>query len=145
MANAKTKPARRTPTWWQGLIAGVLLTFAPGMALLLTALLAPALATLAVDTEEELGMTRSVALACAAASLSPVWHLWSAGNTFGAAFALLADPVTLGLAWGCGASAWALCQVVPAVVENIWKAREALRAHAIEKEMAALREEWHLE
>jgi hypothetical protein len=137
--------ATRGFTWWQGLICGALLTFAPGMALLLVVLLAPALATLAVDTEEERGMTRSVVLACGAASLSPAWHLWSAGNGIGAAFVLLSDPMTLALAWGSGASAWALCQVVPALVESVWKTREALRAHAIEKAMAKLREEWHLE
>jgi hypothetical protein len=145
MSASKTKVARRGPTWWQGVICGALLTFAPGMALLLAALLAPAFAALAADTEEEKGMTRAVTLACTAASLSPAWHLWNAGDSLGAAMVQLTDPMTLGLAWGSGAIAWSLCEVIPAVVESVWKAQEAMRANAIEKEMAKLRDEWRLE
>jgi hypothetical protein len=131
--------------WLQGLACGALLAFAPAMALLLGVLLAPAIACFAADMEQGRGATRSVAIACVAGALSPAWHLWLAGNAFGVAITLLCDPLTLVLAWGAGACAWALCQVVPALLQSLWSVRETLRTHKIEAEMKRIREEWHLE
>jgi hypothetical protein len=131
--------------WLQGLVCGALLAFAPAMALLLAVLMAPALASLAADLEKGRGMTRSVAIACAGGALAPAWHLWLAQDEIGAALALLSDPLNLVLAWGGGACAWALCQVVPALLQSVWSVRESVRAHKIEAEMQQIREEWHLD
>jgi hypothetical protein len=141
-APAKTKASAM---WLQGLACGALLAFAPAMALLLGVLLAPAIASFAADMEKARGATRSVAIACAAGALAPAWHLWLAGDQLAAAINLLCDPLNLLLAWGGGACAWALCQVVPAVLQSLWAVRETLRAHKIEAEMKKIRDEWHLE
>jgi hypothetical protein len=131
--------------WLQGLGCGALLAFAPAQAILLTVLLAPALASFAADLDKGRGSTRSVAIACAAGALAPCWHLWLGGNRVEVMFLLLSDPLTVVLAWGGGACAWALCQVVPAVVQSMWAVRETMRAHRIQAEMKQLREEWHLD
>jgi hypothetical protein len=139
---AKTKASAM---WLQGLACGAMLAFAPAMALLLGVLLAPAIASFAADLEKGRGATRAVAIACVAGALSPAWHLWLANDQLAVAIALLCDPLNLLLAWGGGACAWALCQVVPAVLKSVWSVSEALRAHKIEAEMKKIREEWHLE
>ncbi len=131
--------------WLQGVACGALLAFAPAMALLLAVLMAPAMATLAADMEKSRGTTRSVAIACAAGALAPAWHLWLTHDEFGVALALLSDPLTLLLAWGSGACAWSLCQVVPALLQSVWSVREAVRAQRIEAEMKQIRDEWHLD
>jgi len=146
MASPKSPAgAKGSAMWLQGLACGALLAFAPGMALLLGVLFAPVFASLATDREKGHGVTRSVAIACAAGALSPAWHLWLAENQISAALVLLSDPLSLTLAWGGGACAWSLCQVVPAILQNVWAVREAVRAHKIEAEMKQLRENWHLD
>jgi hypothetical protein len=138
-------PAKASVLWLQGLGSGALLAFATPSFILLGVLLAPALASYAADTEAGKGMTRAVALACLAGALSPAWHLWMAHDRMEVAVALLCDPFTLAIAWGAGASAWALSQVLPAVLKNVWDLREVARAHAIEAELKRLREEWHVD
>jgi hypothetical protein len=137
--------AKGSMLWLQGLVCGALLAFAPATALLLVVLLAPALACLATDTEPGRGMTRAVALACVAGALPPVWHLWMAHDTMEMALALLLQPLTLCLAWGAGACSWALCQVLPVLLQSLWNVRETVRARAIKTELKRLKDEWHLD
>ncbi len=131
--------------WLQGLVCGAILTFAPATAVMLGVLLAPAWATLAADTEPGRGTTRAVTLACMAGALSPVWHLWLAHGRMDVAVLILCDPLSLALAWGAGASAWALCQVLPVFLQAIWNMRETIRARAIEAELKRLNEEWFID
>ncbi len=140
-------PARSkgSAIWLQGAACGALFAFAPATALLLGVMLAPALACLAADTEPGRGMTRAVAIACMAGALAPTWHLWMAHDQIAVAIALLCDPLSLTLAWGGGACAWALCQVLPAVLQGVWNVRESVRGYAIEAELKRLRDDWHLE
>jgi hypothetical protein len=146
MADPATPPrAKASMMWLQGLACGALLAFAPGMAVLLAVLLAPAIAAFAADMEPGRGTTRSVAVACAAGAVSPAWRLWPAGGRMESVLVLLSDPLTIVLAWGSGACAWALCQVAPAILQSVWSVRETVRAHRIEAEMKQIREEWHLE
>jgi len=146
MAEPATSPrAKASVLWLQGLGCGALLAFAPALAVLLVVLMAPASACLAADLQQGRGTTRSVAIACGAGALAPAWRLWLAGDRMESVFVLLSDPLTLAFAWGGGACAWALCQVIPAVLQSVWSVRETTRAHRIEAEMARLREEWHLE
>ncbi len=142
---AAPAPAKGSRMWLQGLVCGALLAFAPAMALLLAVLMAPAMASMAADLEKSRGTTRSVTIACAAGALAPAWHLWLAHDEIGATLVLLSDPLNLLLAWGGGASAWALCQVVPALLQSVWSVRETVRSHKIQAEMKQIREEWHLE
>ena len=133
---------RQSTFWVQGAICGALLAFATPTALLIGILLAPALATAAVEQGPLRGTTRAVALCGAAATLSPAWRLWMQGGQMGAALDLLSDPLTIVLAWGAGACAWAACQVLPAIVAGVWNVREASRAKAIETELIRCREDW---
>ena len=130
--------------WAQGMVCGALLAFATPTALVLGVLLAPALACFVGERAQGRTMARGVALCCGAATVSPLWHLWHGGNSVGAALELLSDPLCLVLAWGAGACAWALCQVLPVVVRTTWEMRMAARAKAIEAELVACREEWDL-
>jgi hypothetical protein len=142
---AAKAPAKGVVVWIQGLACGALLTFAfPGV-LLLGVLMAPSLVCLLIDRAPGHGLARAVGLACAAAALGPAWHLLLAGDTMATAAASLLDPLVLGLAWGAGASAWALCQVLPVVLKAVSDMRESARARAIEAEMASCRAEWDLE
>ena len=137
--------AKASLFWLQGLVCGAILTFAPATAVLLAVLLAPALACLAADTEPGRGTTRAVTLACMAGGLSPVWHLWMAHDSMEVAIQLLCDPLSLTMAWGAGASAWSLCQILPVFLQAMWHMRETIRAKAIRAELKRLQEEWFLE
>ena len=130
--------------WVQGLACGALLTFAAPTALVLAVLLAPALACSLGERGAGGGTARSVALYCGAAALRPLWRLWMQGDRLDAAFLALSDPAVLVLAWGAGACAWAMCQVIPVVVRTLWEARKLARARTIEAELARLQGEWDL-
>ncbi len=148
---AASKPRTRSDgrhgsaLWIQGLACGACLTFAAPTALLISILLAPALICLLASPGVNRGLLRSVSVACAAASLSPVWHLWLAGDRFDQALAALSEPFVLLIAWGAGASAWALCQVIPIVLRVSWDVRSTAQLRAIEFELKKLHEDWLLE
>ncbi len=145
-AQRSTNLGRRgSALWIQGLACGAALTFAAPTVLLLGILLAPALVCLLVQPRIERGLLRAVAVACTASSLSPVWHLWLAGDRFEQALAGLSDPFVLLLAWGAGASAWALCQVIPVVLRGSWDMQTASRVRTMETELKTLNERWLLE
>ncbi len=135
---------KRSLLWAQGLVCGVLLTFAAPTCLALGVLLAPAIACAAAERAPGGGATRGVALAGGAASFGTLWRLWQSGDRMDEAFALLSDPVVLVLAWGAAACAWAACQVLPVVIRATWDIREAARARAIEAELARCRAEWDM-
>jgi hypothetical protein len=113
--------------------------------LLLAVLMAPALICRLTESPARQGCTRAVALACAAAALGPAWRLWLAGDRMVVATASLLDPAVVGLAWGGGAIAWALCEVIPVVLAALGDAREAARARALEAEIRRIEAEWDLE
>ncbi len=130
--------------WVQGLACGALLTFATPTALLLGILFAPVIVCLLASAGDDSNVLRAVATSCAALSVGPVWHVWMAGGHMDAVGAVLATPSTLCLAWGAGAGAWALCQVLPILFSVAWELRETQKAKAIQLELDALKEEWGL-
>ena len=142
-AGAKAGP-KGSVLWMSGLASGALLTFAAPTALLLGVLLAPAIACVAGEQEPSRSTARAVALCCAAAALRPLWRLWLAGDQMDTALGEASDVQVLLVAWGAGACAWALCQVVPVVLRITWEAQAAARAHAMQAELARTREEWDL-
>ena len=130
--------------WIQGLACGALLTFATPTAVLLATLLAPAIVCLLANPGCERGLLRAVVSSCMAGSLGPLWHLWLGGGHMDDVVAILASPATLCLAWGGGASAWALCQILPVIVHTACEARESTRAKSIQIELDELTNEWSL-
>ncbi len=141
---ATPSAAKGSLLWVQGLASGALLTFATPTALVLATLLAPAIACALGEKGVAGSATRAVALCCTAASLSPLWHLWAQGDSMDAALDALSNPLTMVTAWGAGACAWALCQVVPVVLRTAWETREASRARMLQAELAITRAEWDL-
>jgi hypothetical protein len=131
-------------TWLQGLACGALLAFAPSFALLLTVLLAPAIAALVLERRPQRPVTRAVLLASGAFTLGPVWRLFVGGQSLAAALDLLADPVVIALAWLAGACGWALCVVLPVLLQAASDARAAARIAALKAEAEALRAAWDL-
>lgn len=131
--------------WLQGMMCGALVAFASPFALLFGVLMAPAVAAMLTDREPGRPVGRAVFLAGAAASVAPAWHLWWAGGTMAEALDMLADVSTLAVAWLLGATAWALCQVLPMITMVVWNWREAARARGLLEELKSLREEWGLE
>ena len=136
--------AKGSILWIQGLACGALLTFAAPTALLLATLLAPAIACALGERTTAGSSTRAVALCCVATALSPVWHLWMHGDAMDAALDALANPLILVTAWGAGACAWALCQVVPVILRTAWDAKEAARVRVMQAELARTRQDWDL-
>ena len=143
-SEAVTVQRRGATVWVQGLACGALLTFATPTALLLGILLAPAILCILASPGAERGVFRAVASSCAAASLAPVWRLWMNGGHMDEVAAILASPSILCAAWGAGAAAWAMCQVLPVIIKTAWDIREANKAKTIEAELAQLNEEWGL-
>jgi len=144
MSGSRLAGRKTTSVWLQGLACGALLTFAAPTLLLLVVMLCPAIACQLADPGTEKGMARAVGAASAAFTLDPLWHLWLAMDRMDAAIAILCTPLTLCLAWGAGAIAWALCEVLPVVIRTTWDAREALRSQSLAAELKTLREEWDL-
>ena len=136
---------RSSIIWVQGLACGAVLTFAAPTALLLAVLFAPAVVCLLAESAARRTITHAVALGCAAASLGPAWRLWMAGDGMDQALATLSNPTTVTLAWGAGACAWALCQVLPVIISKTQGARDAARMRAIQAEIDACRASWNLE
>jgi hypothetical protein len=130
--------------WLQGLACGALVTFASPLAILAGGLMAPAILAAVLEARPGRPVTRVVGLACAAVAASPVWHLWLAGTGTEGALALLADPATLGGAWGAGALGWALTELIPLVLRLSMEAADRARKAAMENERTALLEEWEL-
>jgi hypothetical protein len=131
--------------WLQGLGCGALIAFAPGFALLLTVLLAPACSGLLLDRRPGRPIARAVLLAGAAFTLAPAWHLFQSGENIAAATDLLLEPTVLTPAWLAGACGWALCETLPVLLRVAADVRATARIAALQAEARALREAWDLE
>ncbi len=131
--------------WVQGLACGALLTFAAPTLLMLVVVLAPTGLCLLAEPRSGRGQARAVALGCAATALGPVWRLWMAGDRLDQALTILTEPATLCMAWGAGATAWAMCQITPVAIRVLWDAKEAAKSRALKAELETLRSTWNLD
>lgn len=126
----------------QGLLCGALITFAAPAALLLCVLGAPAIAAVLADAEPAKPTARAVIVAMVGPALSPLWHLWLAGGTLDAAVQIAGDRQTICLVWGACACAWALCQVLPVVLQTMGEVRERAKARALQARLEAQAADW---
>ena len=131
--------------WLQGLVCGAVLAFATPVAVLVGVMLMPALAATLIETRPGRPVTRAVALAGAAFTVAPVWHLIQAGGGVPAALDVLADPAVTGPAWLAGACGWALCEVLPVLLRGVAAMNAQARVAALDAEEKALRGAWDLE
>ena len=145
MAKAAAKPRTGrggSSLWLQGLVCGVVLTFATPAALLACVLLAPALLASIADRSPGRPVVRAVLLYGTAVALKPLWHLCLTGDSMDTALAIMSDPMTIGACWLGAALGWALCEVLPFVLETAGKFAEAARVLVWETELKRCREEW---
>jgi hypothetical protein len=129
--------------WLQGLVCGAVLAFATPVAVLTSVLLAPALMASVMDVQP--GRPVAGALAGAAFTVGPLWHLILNGRTMPVALDLLADPAVIGPAWLAGACGWALCELLPVLLRGVADMQAAARTATLKAEEKALREAWDLE
>jgi len=54
----------------------------------------------------------------------------------------MSDPAMLALAWIAAAFGWAMCEVLPVVLENGSRLAEAARVAAWKAELKRIEEEW---
>jgi hypothetical protein len=131
--------------WMQGLLCGGLVALLPPTALLLGALLGPALLALFLDGHPGKPVGRSVMLCSLAACVTPVRMLWGAGQSMGASMALASNPNTLGTAWSAAAAGWLLAELIPLGVRMVLETMSLAQAARLRTVRAALAEEWGLD
>jgi hypothetical protein len=141
-SQARPKSGIGSMLWLQGMVCGAILTFATPAALLGGTLLAPALIAALADREPGRPVFRAVALFGGAVSLSPLWHLCLSGDSMTTALEILSDPTMLATAWLAAAFGWALCEVLPVLMENGSRLTEAARVSSWKAELKRIEEEW---
>ena len=131
--------------WMQGLLCGGLVALLPPTALLLGALLGPALVALFLDGQPGKPIARSVLLCTLAACIKPVRMLWAAGHGMAASIALATDADIVGTAWAAAAAGWLLAEMTPLAVRVVLEALSLSQAARLRARRAAVAEEWGLE
>ncbi len=142
MAKAGSASRGGSRLWLQGMACGAVLTFATPAALLACVLLAPAMLASIADQAPGRPVVRAVLLYGTAVALKPFWHLCLTGDRMDTALAIMSDPLTIGSCWLGAALGWALCEVLPLVLETAGKFAESARVLAWEVELKRCREEW---
>ncbi len=131
--------------WLQGLLCGGLVALLPSIALLLGALLGPALLALFLDRQPGKPGARSVLLCSLAACVTPVRLLWATGHGMSASVGLAADPDIVGTAWAAAAAGWLLAELMPVAVRMVLEALSLSQAARLRATRAALAAEWGLD
>lgn len=145
-SNASVGPARSQALMWiQGLLCGGLVALLPPTALLLGALLGPALVALFLDSQPGKPVARSVVLCTLAACVKPVGILWGAGHGMAASLALATDADVVGTAWAAAAAGWLLAELAPIAVRVVLEALSLSQAARLRAMRAAVAEEWGLD
>lgn len=143
MAKEKLAPRQgRSWLWLQGAFCGGLLVLAPGTALVMSTLLAVAIATFAFEQTPGRPVTRSMLLMGAAASLNPLVHLWQQGGSLGVAAEMLADPVIPLWCWAASGSAWLISQLWEVLAVFIMQKADGRSEKSLKDERARLLQEW---
>ena len=131
--------------WMQGLLCGGLVALLPPTALLLGALLGPALVALFLDGQPGKPIARSVLLCTLAACIKPVRMLWAAGHGMAASIALATDADIVGTAWAAAAAGWLLAEMTPLAVRVVLEALSLSQAARLRARRAVVAEEWGLD
>ena len=143
MAKAASPAApRRSWFWLQGVVCGVGAAAAPGTALVLGILLAPAVAVYATEHEKGRPIARAMLLMGAASAMMPVRVLWEHSGTLEAALDLLGDPGCPLFSWAACGTAWLVGQLADILTRFGLDARAKLAIRALTAERDKLNEEW---
>ena len=131
--------------WAQGLACGGIVAFAPGLGLLLVALLWPVGLALVWDKSPGRPMARAAALCAAAAALQPIRSAWTGGLGLESAVTMATDIHALALTWCAAAGGWALALLAPIAARAVLEAGSATRAARLRAERARLLAAWRWE
>ena len=150
IASAKTrsaKPAsaaapRRSWFWLQGMVCGVGAAAAPGTALVVAVLLAPAVAVYATEHATGRPIARAMMLMGAASAMMSVRTLWEHGGTLDTALDLLSDPGCALLSWTACGAAWLAGQSADILTRFGLDARAKMAIRALTAERDKLNSEW---
>ena len=136
---------RHSLVWLQGLGCGAVVALVPSLALLLAILLGPGGLALWLDRQAGKPVARTVLLCSAAACVSPVRALWSAGNATETALALLGDLAVVGTVWSAAAAGWILVEVAPIATHLVLEALSRARAARLRATRTRLAAEWGID
>jgi hypothetical protein len=131
--------------WLSGLACGVLVAIAPGVATVAAGLLAPGIVALKLDREPGRAVARTVLTCGLAGCVQPVMTLWSMGQSFDTALAILADPGAIAAAWSLAAVGWLMTQIAPLIVKAALEAAALARTTRLRTMRGRIAEEWGLD
>ncbi len=114
----------------------------PGLALLLAAMLAPAIGAALFDREPGRPTARCVALFALAGAMQPTRSFWSTGHSLADALTCLSEPRVLTTVWTAAALGWLVAQVAPLAARLLLDAGSTARARRLRARRAHLLEEW---
>jgi len=137
--------ANRSVVWLSGLACGVLAAIVPGIAIVAAGLLAPGVVALRLDREPGRPVARTVLTCGLAGCVHPVTTLWNTGQSFATAIAIVADPTTVGIAWGAAAAGWLLTQIAPLAVRVGLEAVALGRSTRLRAARSRIAEAWGLD
>jgi hypothetical protein len=130
--------------WGLGLACGAAAAVATPTAVLVAALLGPALLTFMLDPAEGKPVARCVLLCGLSAAAFPLMALWSGGHTMDLSLSLLGDPASVVVAWTVQGAGWLLAELAPLMVLLLQNSHGAARAHRLRTARAHLADEWGL-
>jgi len=144
LSKVQISPAGGSISWLSGLICGLALTFATAPALLAGILMLPAVVALLCEHTSGRPVTLAVALMCACFTLGPVWQVFFGGNSFAVLLEQANNPMTFCGAWLAGACGWAMCEILPVVINVAADLRAAKAAAKLREDLKKEQEEWGL-
>jgi hypothetical protein len=143
MAKAAASPgAPRSWFWLQGVICGVTAAAVPGTALMVAVLMAPAIATYAMEQGKSRPLARGMMLMGAACTFMPLRLLWEHGGSLDASLDLLSDPGRPLLAWTACGGGWLAGQMADLGARLLLDARSARMLRQLTDERDKLIVEW---
>jgi hypothetical protein len=137
--------SHRSVIWLSGLACGILAAIAPGIATVAAGLLAPGAIALRLDREPGRPIARTVVTCGLAGCVHPVMTLWNAGQSLGAAIAIVTDPVTISIAWSAAAAGWLLTQIAPLAVRVGLEAVALARSTRLRAARSRISDAWGLD
>jgi hypothetical protein len=143
---ANQKGDGRGIVWIQGLACGGFVAMAPAAALLIGALLAPAIVAWMLDRVPGRAVARAVFLCGAVPAVRPLLAFWNLNAADAStALALLSDPLVLVSAWGGAAFGWLMCETLPLGVRFYLDMAGSARSVLLRAERETLIRAWGLD
>ncbi len=142
--SSKTRRAPRSWLWLQGATAGGVVVTAPGTAVLIGVLLAPAIAYTLFETAPNRPTSRTMFVYGSGATFLPIKSLWEHGNGLEEALGLMSDLSIPLMAWMACAGGWMLSECLQLTTSFALKAANRRRLTILQREQDQLIAEWSL-